>query len=226
MWLRPGALTTGSWSDYRYVGLVGDWDGDGAGDLAGISEDRLWIFPGVGKGAFAAPIGWLGGASPASGASPLQTTWTATAAPTWSAAAAGDVWLHRGLGVDGRRRAGAAARREPDRPTPCCPQGFWNGDDTRDVVAVVDGAPQLWAGHRRRWARCSGRPDQRGDLGRYRRLSGAGDLSGDGHPDLLAVTATGTAYILPGSFGASARRYGSRETGADSPGGRAWRQAA
>jgi hypothetical protein len=118
-----------------------------------------------------------------------------------SRSSSGEVWLHRGLGVDGVAapvllRAGAGAADA------VLPAGLWNGDDLRDVVAVVDGRLQLWAGTDAGGLAAPVPLDSEPDLGRFRRLSGAGDLSGDGHPDLLAVTRTGTAYILPGSVGA------------------------
>ena len=198
MWLRPGSLSTGSWSDYRFLDLVADWDGDGAGDLAGIAEDRLWIFPGMGKGSFAAPIGgWAGFAG--FGRVAAADDMDGDGNPDLVSRSGGDVWLHRGLGVDGLAapvllRAGAGSADA------VLPAGFWNGDDTRDVVAVVDGRPELWAGTDAGGLAAPVDLTSEVNLGRYRRLSGAGDLSGDGHPDLLAVTRTGTAYILPGSF--------------------------
>jgi hypothetical protein len=81
------------------------------------------------------------------------------------------------------------------------PVGLWNADALPDLVArAPGGALMLLPGL---GPRLLGTPVPLADDGLtgYDRLMGAGDLTGDGQPDLLARAGrTGIAFILPGSL--------------------------
>jgi hypothetical protein len=81
------------------------------------------------------------------------------------------------------------------------PVGLWNDDGLPDLVTRAPGGVlNLLPG---RGGPLLGAPVPLTDdgLAGYNALIGAGDLTGDGRPDLLArARLTGTAFILPGSL--------------------------
>lgn len=51
--VQAGRVAARSWSGLRLVAFVGDWDGDGRGDLvASDASNRLFLYPGNGSGGF------------------------------------------------------------------------------------------------------------------------------------------------------------------------------
>jgi hypothetical protein len=200
MWLRPGNATNGDWSAYRWLKLVGDWDGDGRGDLAGVEGDLLWIFAGRGDGTFRARTGGWSGWS-GTGQLAAVDDWNGDGRPDLvSRPRDGSLWLHRGRGSEGTavpvlmRAADAGVRG-------LLPVGLWNDDGLPDLVTRAPGGVlNLLPG---RGGPLLGAPVPLTDdgLAGYNALIGVGDLTGDGRPDLLArARLTGTAFILPGSL--------------------------
>jgi hypothetical protein len=197
MWLRPSnAVAEGDWSAYRWLRLVGDWNGDGHVDLGGVEGDQLWIFHGRGNGTFGARTGGWAGWSGRGNLAALDD-WNGDGWPDlMSRSKDGSVWLYRGRGTNGvgepvlMRPAG----EEVDVVTPV---GRWDGDAHPDLLAILPGgAVELWPGGLKDPVSLT----SASGLGRYNRVMGAGDLSGDGRPDLLATTRRGgTAFILPGA---------------------------
>ena len=86
--------------------------------------------------------------------------------------------------------------------------GFWNSDKVRDLVVRRAGNSQLYL--------LPGRSDDTpwapvpltGNFAAYNRILGVGDHDGDGHPDLIATTAAGALWLLPGKDdGLRTRKY-------------------
>jgi hypothetical protein len=200
MWLRPGSATEGDWAAYRWLRLVGDWNGDGRGDLAGVDGDVLWIFAGRGDGTFRARTGgWPGWSG--TGQLAAVEDWNGDGRPDLiSRPRDGSLWLHRGRGSEGTAAPVPLRAADPDLNV-VLPVGLWNADGHPDLVARgPDGVLTLLPGL---GSRLLGAPVPLTDdgLAGYDRLLGAGDLTGDGRPDLLArARRSGTAYILPGSL--------------------------
>jgi hypothetical protein len=200
MWLRPGNETPGDWSAYRWLRLVGDWNRDGRGDLAGVEGDLLWIFPGRGNGTFRARTGgWPGWSG--TGQLAAVDDWNGDGRPDLiSKPRDGSLWLHRGRGSDGA--AAPVLLRGPDPELGAVmPVGLWNADGLPDLVSRTPaGVLQLLPGLGPRLL-AAPVPLSDDGLAGYDQLLGAGDLTGDLRPDLLARSRrTGTVFILPGSL--------------------------
>ena len=197
MWLRPSnVVAEGDWSAYRWLRLVGDWNGDGKVDLGGVEGDQLWIFHGRGDGTFGERTGgWTGWAERGNLAAPDD--WNGDGLPDlMSRSRDGSVWLYRGRGANGVGEP-VLMRPEVQQADVVTPVGRWDGDEIPDLLAILPGgAVELWPGiHKDPVPLASDT-----GLRRYNRVMGAGDLNDDGRPDLLATTRRGgTAYILPGS---------------------------
>lgn len=199
MWLRPGATIAGSWSSYRWLALAGDWDGDGLGDLVGVQGDKLWLLRGKGNGRYHPRVGgWSG----------WRKRYHLMAADDWSGDGRPDLLSKRADGTvllhPGRGRSGTAAPRvvgRVGRVAAITVVGRWNGDRFPDLVTRgTGGRLTLWPGR-------GTKPPAAGvtllggrGFGRYDRIIGVGDLTGDGRPDLLARSSRqGAAWIVPGS---------------------------
>jgi hypothetical protein len=128
MWLRPSNnVAAGDWSVYRWLRLVGDWNGDGKVDLGGVEGDQLWIFHGRGNGTFAPRTGgWTGWAD--RGNLAALDDWNGDGRPDlMSRSKDGSVWLYRGRGTSG---VGEPVLMRPavQQANVVTPVGRWDGD--------------------------------------------------------------------------------------------------
>jgi len=111
----------------------------------------------------------------------------------------GTVWLHPGRGTGGTGTLRSLG--DVGGATAVTAVGLWDRDGFPDLVTrEVDGTLTLWPGR-------GGKPLDTGvpllggrGFDRYDRILGAGDLTGDGRPDLLVRSSSqGLSWILPGS---------------------------
>ncbi|MDQ3628411.1 MAG: VCBS repeat-containing protein [Actinomycetota bacterium] len=199
MWLRPSATIAGSWSSCRWLSLAGDWDGDGFADLVGVEGDRLWLLRGRGNGRYHPRVGgWPG----------WDERYHLMAANDWSGDGRpdllskqddGTVWLHSGRGTEGT--ANPRPLGVVGQVSAITAVGPWDGDRIPDLVTrQADDTLMLWPGRGNK-PLAAGVPLLGGrGFDRYDRILGAGDLTGDGRPDLLArSSSSGMSWILPGS---------------------------
>ena len=177
---------------------VGDWDGDGHGDvMTRRASGAMWLYAGKGRDRFAAPV---------------------VAATGWSWAsnvvAAGDVTGDGHPDIVGQDSTGAVRVYPNDRlggfrasfvarPTTGDDRlvgvGLYDGDRSADaVVRRADGSLWLWTGDG------AGGPVPSREVGRagrgYDWVRGYGDVDGNGRTDLVARSArTGALWLVPGT---------------------------
>jgi hypothetical protein len=203
-------VRTGSvFSDTDLVLNVGDWNGDGHGDVMtrAASTGRMYFRAGDGRSHFAAPVQ------------------AAQGGKRWGKigliAAVGDVTgdgfpdlmgqprgaamrIYQGNGVTGF--SGSFVAHSPISSSDQVGAGLWNGDGSPDsILRRADGSLLFYPGNGPGGLM---NPTQIGGAaGRYDWLHGVGDANGDGHPDLIGRQRTdGTLWLLPGNgsgFGAS-----------------------
>ncbi|MFJ3905701.1 FG-GAP-like repeat-containing protein [Streptomyces sp. NPDC090025] len=206
---RIGTGVTGAAVSHR-----GDWTGDGREDVIARIGDDLWVYPNTGGGELGArlpmggrPTGWSNG-----GALPLAAgDVDGDKLPDVLARSTTGLWLHRGgPAVDGRPTFAAKAAVRIGGPEwagyDVILPGDVDGDGKADVWArdrstgeirpyLSQGAAQLAAAP----AALTGGPWNVAD----RRLAvAAGDVTGDGLPDLWTTRTVGTAEnleLLPGT---------------------------
>lgn len=196
-WARVAALADDRFASARSAQVVGDWDGDGLGDVIAVRHRRLWLHRGTSTGLASRTGGWAGWRH----RDPVTAVgdWTGDDRPDLLARrASGSLWLYPGAGSAGVG-AGHLVVSSVGAADLLVDGGRWNDDAWPDVLARrSSGELVLWSGTRS-GTLASSRTIAT-DLGRYDRITGVGDWTRDGHPDLLAhAAATGRLHLLPGA---------------------------
>lgn len=216
---RPGALTGrtrvgGGWNAYTALAPLGALKADGTGDLvARDASGVLWLYRGTGSAN--AP---LGSRTRIGGGWNIYPTLVGAGDLTGDGHAdllardsAGVLWLYRGTG--------SATAPLASRVRICA---GWNGytaltgagdltGDGRDDLLAVDGAGTMWlyASTGNLAAPYRNRVRVGGGWQIYSRIVGVADMTGDGHPDLLARDSAGRLWYYRGT-GNPAAPYASR----------------
>lgn len=205
-------IGTGGWAGAA-VSHRGDWTGDGREDVVARIGDDLWVYPTTGDGVLGAriamggrPTGWSNG-----GAVPLAAgDVDGDGLPDVLARSTTGLWLHRGgAAVDGKPTFAPRAAVRIGEPEWAGYDVILPGDVTGDGKADVWGRDRA-TGELRQYASqgaaplagpvaLTGGPWTTAD----RRLAvSAGDVTGDGRPDLWTTRTAGTAEnleFLPGT---------------------------
>ncbi|MEE6296780.1 N-acetylmuramoyl-L-alanine amidase [Georgenia wangjunii] len=179
---------------------VGDWDGDGAGDLVvRKANGDLMLHPGTGRGGFAAS-----GARIGSGWQVFDTVlgagdWFGDGTPGILAydEGSGKVWLYPGTGTGGFGRR-IEVGDGLDGYDAVVNAGHWSGSGVPDLLMRGDTSRNLflWPGNgpglllERRQVGTA--------WGAMRHIVGVHDLDGDAVPDVLAVDAARRMWLYPG----------------------------
>ncbi|MGJ7451071.1 S8 family serine peptidase [Aquipuribacter sp. MA13-6] len=220
LWLYPGTGT--GFSSRRQVGVgfgardllvqVGDFDGDRRGDLIARNpaDGSLWLYRGNGRG------GWLGSVRIGQGwggfdalLSPSDFNGDGTN-DLLARRTDGTMWLYPGNGRGGFLRASQVGQGwgQVDLVSVA---GDFDTDRRPDVIARgADGRLWLYRGNGQ-GRFLSGRVQVGSGWATMASLLGPGDFDGDGRPDLLAVTSTGTLRLYPSTGNGGFR--GSRQIG-------------
>ncbi len=213
------AVTLGKgWGSTTTVTAGRDLTGDAHPDLVVLRADRtLVVYAGTGRGGFGA-------------ATVLDPAWsdssTVVGVGDWDRDGRADVMSR---GTDGRMATRFGAARTTLEPasrwgvgwtamrTPAA-AGDWDGDGRADLLAITpDAALTLYPGT---GARDFATPRGLALAGAATTdlVVAAGDVTGDGHPDLVSRTTAGDLWLSPGTAGgavAPARQIGWRWSGLD-----------
>ncbi len=187
---------------------VGDWNGDGRGDLMTRSSSTgdMWLFLGDGRGGFATPVvaakGW-GKVGLLAAVGDI----TGDGHPDLMGQPAGMAMrIYPGNGVGGFQPSYVAhAAIKSNRHTGL---GLWDGDGSPDsLVRRSDGTLQVYPGNGPGGLLSPKRVGSGANP--YDWLQAVGDATGDGRPDVVArERTTGKLWLLPGgSTGFGARRF-------------------
>jgi hypothetical protein len=202
--LPPRAVGSG-WQSRDLITMAGDWDGDGRPDMIARNPANgdLWLYRGNDNGGFLAwgvigrgwnvmdmiiaPGDWDG-----DGNVDLLTR-------RKSAADATHLYLYRGNGRGGFAGAATALGNGWQTMNQFAVTGDWNSDGVLDFVAR-----DRWDGTLYRyWADGSGGILGRQVIGRgwqvFTAITGPGDWSGDGYPDLITRKTDGTLWLYTGN---------------------------
>nr|WP_231747646.1 SpoIID/LytB domain-containing protein [Auraticoccus cholistanensis] len=196
-----GATTLGSpttvladTSRYRQLTAVGDWDGDGVQDLAGLTTaGRLELLRGKPLGGYAAPT-QLGGSASRRAVAGVGDLSGDGRPDLLVITGGGNLWLKTGDGKGGTA-GDRRIRTGWSRHTELHGVGDVDGDGRVDVVVRSGSTLYLCRGTATGLA-----PGQKipGGWATYT-LQGPGDLTGDGRVDLVSRTKDGVWQVRPGT---------------------------
>jgi RHS repeat-associated protein len=220
-----GASIGSGWATLKSVFSPGDFTGDGKPDLIGIGTDgSLWLYPGNGAGGFSA-----GGTLIGSGWGTFKSViapgdFTGDGKPDLIGIGTdGSLWLYPGNGAGGFSAGGTTIGAGWAAFTSVVTPGDFTGDGKPDLLAIAtDGSLHVYAGNGTGgFAAVTGGAISTGWAG-FQSVLGAGDFTGDGHPDLLAIATDGTLHLYAGqgTGDGSIFQYwsGSPATGVPGPG--------
>ena len=187
---------------------VGDWNGDGRGDVMTRSarSGRMYLYAGDGRSHFAKPVrastGW-GSVRVVAAVGDI----TGDGFPDLMGQPRGGAMrIYPGNGGTGFRASYVA--RSAISSNAQMGAGLWNSDGSPDsILRRTDGSLLLYPGNGPGGLM---NPSKIGaGAGRYDWIQGVGDANGDGRPDLVArERATGELWLLPGTgSGFEARRF-------------------
>jgi hypothetical protein len=232
----PITIATG-WGSYTGIMGIGDFDGDGKSDvLARDAAGALWLYPGLGSATTAVSGSTGGGFGPRVQVGGGWQGITIQAIGDFNndghedifvRDANGALWLYPGTGVasspflpriqvgggwEGLTIAGDAASIPPIvPPVPAAVSGGvgdFDGDGNSDVI-VRDGNGTLFLYPGNGGTGFLARK-QLGGIGDWVGMTAivaAGDLNGDGHPDIVGRDSTGTLWLYPNN---GAEGFGTR----------------
>ncbi|MFI1094474.1 FG-GAP-like repeat-containing protein [Streptomyces sp. NPDC020917] len=181
-----GTLIGGGWNSMSALTRHGDLNGDGAEDLlARDTKGQLWMYPGNGRGAFAARKLIGGGWNSMTRIQAVGDLNGDGKGDLVARDTKGQLWMYpgNGRGAFGARTligGGWQVMRAFAAP------GDLSGDGRNDLV-VSDSSGKLWLyPGNGRGAFGARKMIGTGGWGRFTMLLGVGDMTQDGHPDLLA----------------------------------------
>lgn len=212
--LQPAVSAGSGWNSYGSLNAAGDLNGDATPDLvARRSDGTLWFAAGSASGKYNTPIavseGWSGFSTLVTG-----SDFNGDGKPDiFAEDSAGTLWFFAGAGTTGNDgqwssglKSGVRVSTGWSAYTTVFSPGDLNGDGHADILAR-DSSGTLWfyagsggTGATGQWSSGlrSGVPISTGWNG-FDTIIGAGDLNGDGHPDLLARTSAGALFYFPGN---------------------------
>ncbi|MFD1213875.1 GH25 family lysozyme [Arthrobacter sp. GCM10027362] len=201
-------VASSGWYQFKSILVPGDLTGDGKRDVVvTLPDGSAWVFPGRGTGAFGSRTKI---ASNWSGYNQLAAPGDFTGdgkADLLGRRPDGSLWVFPGTGKSSLNGAFTASKQ-------VAPEG-WNqftqilglGDNNRDrkadvLVTLPDRGLGFFAGTQMKESRgLATKPVRAGDSvwKTYDLVIAAGDLNGDGDPDLLARKPSGSLWFAPGN---------------------------
>ena len=195
-WAARGPGVAATWNASRSAQVAGDWDGDGTGDVIAVRGRRLWLHVGAAGGVATRTGGWPGWRG-----RDLVTAvgdWTGDGRPDLVARPdSGGLWLYPGRGAEGvGTPQPVAGSTNADL---LADAGLWNADREPDLILrTSDG--RLWLRPGQADGTVGARTELAADMSGYDRLTGVGDWTRDGRPDLLGHHASsGRLHLLAGT---------------------------
>ncbi|TWD74868.1 VCBS repeat protein [Kribbella amoyensis] len=190
-----------SWNGMSELTGVGDLTGDGQADVAAIekSTGKLWLYKGPGlAGSSRILIGTGGWTGMRDLINVGNITGDAHADLVAIEKSTGKLWVYPGKanGLGTRKQLGTSWTRM----TKLAAVGDLSRDGKPDFVAVDSSTGKLWLYKGPTFPGGTGRVEiGTGGWNGMRSLTGVGDLTGDGIPDLMTVANTGgDVYLYPG----------------------------